>query len=443
MIGGFGRSGTPKYRADSLICQAAIHAGVISNNQGGCGVVSLLGSSDSFLSSYDHELQSYGFDASFPKAFTFLTNISNDCESADIRWQMLIVAVLYTSIFSLFVSSPSIFFYPIFLVLFLFISIISDPPDVPDYSTRFSILVSRLVPTSFIAFVYYKYTVSRTLKGLRCQVEKTLLWLGGAWIGALNNYTFKDIPIQRLTPHDLGQAGAIPALIIIILILLTIAFSQAYYLWLEHRFRTYLALYGGFVSILLLGVAIPTHHVRIHHYLLAMIFLPGTSMQTRPSLFYQGLLIGLLLNGIARWGFAPLLETSEMLFAGLPELRPLPIVTSALASNLSRIAFSWSWPPTGYNGVSMLVNDVERYRWYIDNENTTFSWPSADVRLQKEYIRFAYIHSHAPNLEYTKAGIWDIDYTWSGIPTTSTGAFSLSITRDKMLKQLSASMFYT
>jgi hypothetical protein len=31
------------YRADSFICSAAIHAGVISDSQGGCGVVSLIG----------------------------------------------------------------------------------------------------------------------------------------------------------------------------------------------------------------------------------------------------------------------------------------------------------------------------------------------------------------------------------------------------------------
>ena len=447
VIGGVGSNGIPIYRADSLICQAAIHAGVVSNNQGGCSVVSLIGASDSFLPSYHHEIQSYGFNTSFPKAFTFLTNIPNDCDSADIRWQMLIIAVLYTSIFSLFVSSPSVFFYPIFLVLFLFVSIISDPPDVPDYATRFSILVSRLVPTAFIAFVYYKYTISRTLTGLRCQVEKTILWLGGAWIGALNNYTFKDIPIQRLTPHDLGQAGAIPALITIILLLLAIAFGQAYFFWLEHRFRRYLALYTTFITILLLGVVLPTHHVRIHHYLLAMLFLPGTSLQTRPSLFYQGLLIGLFLNGIARWGFAPLLETSAMLFAGGPESTPLPLITSTLSPDLSSITFSWSSHPPApdYTGLSILINDIEKYKWFTDNpiNTTTFSYSRHETsKLETEYFRFAYIHARLTNREYTRAGVWDVNGSWSGIPGGDESRASTTVwTKNRILGQSSTSLF--
>ena len=418
VIGGSTNSSAkPIYRADSFICQAAIHAGVVSNTKGGCGVAKLTGSQSSFVASHRNGIQSIDFDAEFPKSYTFLSDLSSDCGVVDMRWPLLGVTVTFTTILSLFTSSPTVFFFSIFTMLFAHVGFVSDKPNIMDWSALSSLMIERFLPACFVAFVFYRYAVRRQLEGLTAQVEKTVLWLGGAWIGALNNYTFKDIPIQRLTPHDIrAQPGAVLALIIIVLLIFFIALGQIYYLRLERRFRRYLALYAGMGAFLLMCVALPTLNLRIHHYVLAMLLIPGTSMQTRPSLLYQGLLMGLFINGIARWGFDSLLQTSAALFLGGPQYSSLPNVTAVATPALPYIHFSWAWPPEGYDGLSMLVNDVERYRWYIGEGNNSFTWRAARHEpRQREFFRFAYMRA-SESTDYTKAGVWDANGTWVDIP---------------------------
>jgi hypothetical protein len=414
VIGGANDS-EPIYRADSFICQAAIHAGVVSNTKGGCGVVLLKGKQNSFVGSVKNGIESIGFDAEFPKSYSFLTDLSSDCGVVDMRWPLLGVTVTYTTILSLFVNSPAVFFFSIFTMLFIHVGFVSDPPNIMDYSSLASVIIERFLPAIFVAFVFYRYCIKRTLKGLTAQIEKTVLWLGGAWVGSLSNYTFKGIPIQRLTPHDIqAQPGAVLALVLIVLLIFFIALGQIYYLRLERRFRKYLAIYVGMGILLLIGVALPTLNLRIHHYILAMLLLPGTSIQTRPGLLYQGLLIGLFINGVARWGFDSVLQTSAALFGGGPQYSLLPNVTAM--TDLTKIHFSWDWPPQGYDGLSILVNDVERHRWYIGEGNNSFIWYGKD-RIQREFFRFAYMRASS-SADYTKAGIWEVNGTWTGIAST-------------------------
>jgi hypothetical protein len=268
-------------------------------------------------------------------------------------------------------------------------------------------------------FAVYKYCVKPQQQGLHAQVEKTILWLGGCWIGALNNYTFDKIPIQRLTPHDIKQQpGAVPALIIVVLTLFSIAIGQAWALRVEGRLPRYLGIYGIFVVTLLALVAVPKMNVRIHHYILGLLLVPGTAMQNRPSLLFQGILVGLFINGIARWGFDSILQTPDELRgdAQLGTLLPLilePIIHSNIGTMLKpNITFEWKLPfPKDYDGLSILVNDVERYRGYQDAGKESFTWVRHmdDV---PEYFRFAYM-SGSQRGDYTKAGVWRKDGGWT------------------------------
>lgn len=305
----------------------------------------------------------------------------------------------------------------------------------------------------FCAFVMYRFMgIRRSLSGLTAQIEKTVLWLGGCWVGALNNYTFGHIPLERLTAHDLKtQPGAIPSLAIVVSVLACIVISQVFYFRLEGRFRRYICLYALFVTCILLSLTIPGLNLRIHHYILALIFLPGTSMQTRPALLYQGILVGLFINGIARWGFDPVLQTTEDLRQDgpwnslLPQIyKPLIQLASSpttLAFATSNITFTWPPIPAPFDGMSVLVNDVERYRGYTDEGGigglwtpisiTTnsddddrndkgkdphavpnrFFWErQADLGLP-EYFRFGFLQD-SRGWDYTKAGIWTPDGEW-------------------------------
>lgn len=297
----------------------------------------------------------------------------------------------------------------------------SDPPSLSDYYTVVSLLAGRFLPAAFVGFVMYKYYIRRTLEGLDAQLEKTILWVGGCWVGALTNYTFAFIPISRLTPHDVNQQpGAKAALVLIVLILFSIALGQVWYLRLEGRLPRYLALYIFFGITLGLFVAIPGLNLRIHHYILALLLLPGTSMQTRPSLLYQGILVGFFINGIARWGFDSILQTPAALQGDgkLSSALPVIVTPSMTAEN---ITFTWDSPSIWSNengtfdGMSVLVNDVERYQGYQGYDAQSFTWERALDEELPYYFRFAFMQGSSAG-DYTKAGVWEVNGSWTEMP---------------------------
>ena len=412
------------YRGDSFICGSAIHAGFIKSEQGGCGVLRLTGDQHFFPSIKQNGIDSVGFESYFPHSFQFVEGTQSQCR--DLRWPLLAVSVFFTAMLSIFTTSPAVFFWSIFVGLFFQTGLASDPPNLTDYYSLISTALGRFLPAAFVMAIIYRYAVLYTLTGLTAQFEKTILWLGAAWVGALNNYTFDRIPIQRLTPHDIkAQPGAIPALISIVLIIFFIALGQAYAFRVEGRMPRYLGIYGLFVLGILLLLAVPGMNLRIHHYILAILLLPGTAFQNRPSLLYQGLLCGLFINGIARWGFDSILQTPGELLSDAPQDTLLPHI-SAPVIGASNITFTLGpIPPVdstkntpNYDGFSVLVNDVERFRGYADydtdgvwkNGSREWTWNRHDEALP-EYFRFAYMDGSGVG-DYTKAGAWLVNGTW-------------------------------
>lgn len=421
--------GSAIYRADSFICASAIHAGFISDAEGGCGVVSLVGEASHYPSSSAHGISSTAFPSSFPRSFSFIPGTQARCK--DLRWPLLGVSVTFTALLSLFTRSAPVFFFSIYTSLFFHVALASDPPNLANYYALISLALAKFLPSAFVMFVLYRYCVRQTLTNLTAQFEKTVLWLGAAWVGALNNYTFDRIPIQRLTPHDLHQPGAVPALIIIVLSIFFIALGQAWAIRIEGKMPQYLGVYGIFGFTLLMLLTVPHMNVRIHHYILALLLVPGTAMQNRPSLLYQGLLIGLFINGIARWGYDSILQTPADLLGKDGQLGGLlPTVLAPIVTATTDITFSWlPIPRDRYDGISVLVNDVERFRGYVgefgigafgdgeaDGNGTVeveqWTWQRRRADLgQPEFFRFGFMEGSTVG-DYTKAGVWQADGTW-------------------------------
>lgn len=440
----------PWWRGDSFICAAAIQAGVISNQYGGCGVLNIVGQRDSYGSIERNGIPSVDFNSTFPMSFEFDHERPSRGICQDPRWNLLGLSIFFTVLFGLFTSSPGWFFVPVFIITFFQVAMASDPPGFYDYARLTSTAMGRALPAGFIAAFIYRWSVRRTLLNLKAPVEKTVLWVGGLWVGALCNLTLSKIPIRRLHGADIRkQAGGLVALIIIILILVAIVLYQAWCFRKEGRLLRYLKLYSIITIGLLVLYAIPHENLRLHHYILALLLLPGTSIQTRPSLIYQGLLLGLFINGIARWDFAPILETSTALssrasidntltfhsahpnmglyfsFDNYGGANHMHIVTQAI--------------PPGFDGLSILVNDVERFRGFVDPElkgvmlpldnrtdvNLTagvpaFHWwrDNASVPVGKaEFVRIGLVRysGFGKPLGYgsfTRAGIWWDDGRW-------------------------------
>jgi hypothetical protein len=444
-----GGGGSSPYRGDSFLCGAAIHAGVIDDTTGGCGVATLVGEYYQYFSSSQHKIDSIAFDSHFPLSFTVTTDPTLHCTAPDPRWTVsLPLSLLFTTLLSLFTTSPSLFFFTTFLGTFAHVSLLSDPPALSTPSTTHLLpsLVShsltRLLPALTTATLLYHTTIRRTLpaaaqSAAQLSLTKTLLWLLPCWTGALSNRTLEPlIPIARLTPGDLtAQPGAVTALVVLVLLVLAIAALQVRTLYLEGRLPGYLRLYAAFGVGLGLLAALPGLRLRVHHYILAMILLPGTGTRTGVGMVGQGLLVGLFVNGVARWGFDGVVQTVGGLrgdggFGGAV----LPGVVAPLVERLGsgegmRISFMWralvgdalgravAVEGLVVEGISVLVNDVERYRgWFAERplEEQVFAWTRrVGGVVADEYFRFGFVTGGGRALDYTEAGTWFVNGTWS------------------------------
>ncbi|CAI6341764.1 unnamed protein product [Periconia digitata] len=411
------------YRGDSFICGAAVHSGALQDSRGGCGVLSLVGERNEYDGVDRNGLTSVGFNSSFPLSFDFdrSAQVERDAgKCTDPRWDLLILSIIFSVAFSLFTTHPATFFGPIFVIAYWQVAMASDPQPYNDYPSLASDALANFLPAAFIAVIIYQISVRKSLLHLTAQYEKTILWVGGLWVGALNNLTLDHIPISRLTPHDLNQQpGAMTALVIIILVLVAIVLYQAWCFRSEGRLPRYLGLYLILALCLVILLGVPSLSLRIHHYILALLLLPGTALQTRPSLLFQGLLVGLFINGIARWGFASILQTAGALRGDAQLGSELVSILPPNITNATSIAFAWKGLARGYEGVSVLVNDVERFRGFRDDGQNNFTWAKR-VQDRPEYFRFGFV-SYAPfggvaYSDFTRAGIWWPNGTWSDIP---------------------------
>jgi hypothetical protein len=142
-------------------------------------------------------------------------------------------------------------------------------------------------------------------------IEATILYLGPFWVTVLANLTTEKIPIDRLTAQDITQQrGGLVSFIIIILVLLVIVINQVRVIrktgWLPYYLGWYTL--GGLVTLVF--ALLPTLNLRIHHYIIGIVLMPGTAFPTRLSAIYQGFLLGLFLNGTAAFGFASMFQTA-------------------------------------------------------------------------------------------------------------------------------------
>ncbi|WEW56165.1 hypothetical protein PRK78_001600 [Emydomyces testavorans] len=449
------------YRADSFVCQAAIHAGVISDSTGGCGVVELTGASHGYYSSSAHGFTSAGFPSTFPKSFRFLSlpGSQSDCPR-DLRWPLFAITATTIVLISIFTTSPAVFFFSTFFILMAHVGMVSDPPNISQAQELLSLLFARLLPASFIAYVLYLYCALPLLEPLTSppvyQLSKTILYLAPAFIGALNNYTFATwIPIQRLTPHDLqNQPGAPLALVIVLTMVVLVVLCQTWYIRVGGLLPRYLKIYGTMGICVLILLVLPGFRLRIHHYILAMLLMPGTGFPTRTSLIFQGLLLGLFVNGVARWGFASIIQTPSAL-GELPDPggnngwwgATSPNITSSSASvslpsdskyrGNGNITFHL-WEPVRMealqvDGISVLINDVERWRGYLDEDrNGVFTWHrrghlgldiseshDEDEAPEDLFFRFAFLRGSTAG-KYGGVGVWNSDGLWTPPPPPRT-----------------------
>ncbi|KAK6458619.1 uncharacterized protein RJT20DRAFT_123651 [Scheffersomyces xylosifermentans] len=381
------------YRADSYPCGAGVHAGVISPFFGGCARVSYKSKEqNSFNSTKGHygvsdsiEFLSF-FKSSyfFKKLASGVTDDGSFTHCYDPRLLILVVNIIL-GIPVVYLGSGAVAYWTISIVGFWTICMATDPPvtvdatDPEDFANLISIGLERFLPTCCILYVLWHCSAKRTLSepplesGAKASpLSRLIYWYPLFWLGVLNNMTFDRLPVDRLTLHDLKeQSGALLAVGSIISTILICAFIQAYKIWLSGRFRKYLTIYGGFIIGLVLVSHLPGLTLRIHHYILAMLLIPGCATRGRTALLFQGILSGLFLSGVSRWGLAAIAETVTSLKRDDPQGKVFPPEISSY--DVGTGSLSWKGLSEEflspiqykmyekYSSISVLVNDIERY----------------------------------------------------------------------------------
>ncbi|KAI5951777.1 hypothetical protein KGF54_004852 [Candida jiufengensis] len=378
---------TNPYRADSYPCGAAVHAGIVSPIWGGCARMSYKSGNQPFFNSTKGHYgvdNSINFNSFFKSSFFFKNLISSDdndqfIQCTDPRIIILIINILL-GIPIVYLASGAITFWVTNIVGFWTICLATDPPvnvdatDPQDFAYLISIGLERFLPTCSILYILWHFSTKRTLSEPTSPNEKVsylsrlFLFYPLFWLGVLNNVTFDRLPVDRLTISDLKeQSGAMLAVSGIIITITTCAFIQAYKIWLSGRFQKYLLIYSIFVIGLIFLAGIPGLTLRVHHYILAMLLIPGCATRGRTALMFQGILLGLFLSGASRWGLAAIAETITSLKRDDPKgsLIP-PIITDY---NSSTGSLNWQNIPTNitkvstnyekYSSISILINDIE------------------------------------------------------------------------------------
>ena len=365
------------FRADSFPCAAAVHYGIVSPFRGGCARVSFKGYRSTFPPSegnYNTGL-SVAFDSFFPESFSVsaLTDgIVNGC--MDPRVPVVIlnillgapVTFLFEAVYGYWINTMVVYWT---LVLAL------DPPilvDAHDQVTAYALLsvgVQRLLPLCFVLYVLWECSAKRTL-GQSSPLLRLLLWYPLLWLGVMNNVTFDRLPTDRLNIEDLKrQPGAITAVSCILGTIVVCGLIQAYSLWKSGRFRRYFKLYMCIIVGCTFGALIPGLTLRLHHYILGIMLIPGCATRGASAYLFQGILLGLVLSGVARWDFASIHETNVSLLRGGAgaALKPPKFVFNESTPHI----LSWYLPKnvtdvstdlTGkIDGYSLLLNDFEVY----------------------------------------------------------------------------------
>lgn len=389
------------YRADLFPCGAGVHAGVILPFFGGCARVSYSsGSKSSFRATKGHYgvSDSIEFNSFFPFSYYFRSLLEPVSLCYDPRLPILMLNMVL-GIPVVFFGSGAAFYWIMAIVGYWTISLATDPPVVVNPQDAESlyelILVSmeRFLPTCFVLYCLWKVSVRRTfLKNeplpqgssvLEDDLEdetfateiysreapsyspmtRLLLWYPFFWLGVLNNITFDRLPVDRLTWHDLQeQSGALLTVAIVGLCVVICIVAQAYYVWLLGQFNRLLLVYVLMFTALFALSSILGLTLRVHHYIFAMMFIPGCATRGRTAYVFQGLLLGLFLSGTARWGFASIVETNLSLLRG----EPLGKIYAPLILGFNDGVILWNdTKPSSelakYSDLSLLVNDVERY----------------------------------------------------------------------------------
>ncbi|KAK3896927.1 hypothetical protein C8A05DRAFT_39529 [Staphylotrichum tortipilum] len=351
------------------------------------------------------------------------------CTSPDPRgsYMTLAMSVGFTVLLALGTTAPAVVFVATTVAASVHVAMVADPPDLSVESSAALLpalvanAVAVLLPTLLAAGLLYKTGLARTLSvEATAAVEKTLFWLVPFWVSV-------GIPLPLRSGSATINLAATVLTAVAVAALVTV---QTRTLYREGRLVGYLAFYAaaaGVVGVLALlvllsgGLALQREGWVV---LVAGLLLPLTGTQTRVGMVGQGVLMGVFVGAMARGGgVAGLFEMvvvreQEVVFPTVlpPVIEWLGKVGDLAGGMRVRFKFLEAQKGVGVEGISVLVNDVERYRGWVAEralEEQVFAWTRAKGIVGDEYFRFGFLREGGQVLGYSEAGTWFGNGSWS------------------------------
>ncbi|QRW05003.1 LCCL domain protein [Ceratobasidium sp. AG-Ba] len=243
-------------------------------------------------------------------------------------------------------------------------------------------------------------------------LERAVWYLAPFWAGVHFN-----IAIDRLVGSDLGRPGAVTALVIVVVVLAILIANQLRVIRRTGLLFRYISLYvvAGLVAAIL--ASLPSLTFRLHHYIAAIVLTPLTGFPTRLSAIYQAFLLGMFLQGVAKFGFDSILQTAAELRRDAPLGSSLPsFVTNSSAvipSSFGNATIAWNaisaelTNSEGWNGFSLLVDDVQR----LAGQSLSYSLAELQTGIP-HFFRLAY-QRDGQSGDYTKSAVLFPNGTWT------------------------------
>lgn len=342
--------GTDAYRADSFPCAAGMQEGLVGSDWG--GVIGLRLRQGFTMGNDVH---------AFPASFQVFEVDKRYVWGPywDSRWLCIILHVLVVIVGAFVVESGALYYTLVTAMSFVVVGFSFDPALIVQRSNvsdsgwaLVSLVVGRLTFAGFLfkclwdwvfAYMFEEYhPVARAF--FVVSIVPTLCYNG----------TVDRLPVDRMLWSDISSMkGGIFTMSMLLLTLVVGTCIQAYTVWRAGWFTMALVRYVFGILVLTLISFIPHLNLRLHHWVIGILLLPGCKTRSQlTSYIFAGLLLGLVINGLSRWGFASIVESSTVIIRDKHTM-PAEITNIELAEGVVKAVGL----ETG-NGVRWWFNDV-------------------------------------------------------------------------------------
>ncbi|KAI9096144.1 hypothetical protein DFS34DRAFT_581656 [Phlyctochytrium arcticum] len=399
--------GNSNYRAESWLCPSAIHAGIVSSVWGGCAAVNVVGPSSNYESTSANGLTSLAFPSWFPKSYRLRAIPSSYC--TDFSWGILPIFIIFILLFPLLHPSRGGFIFALVTSGFWYIIFINIPNHSESWTS--GAWGNYLVALTY-TFVLWRLFVRHTVPSPSRFPLDLFLFYTIPFYFALHMETI-TAPLANfgLTSRAFRETTTLIVFVVAVPIVVTVCLVQLWFIRRHGVLGKYILGYGLAIIAYFLLPAILSLHVHLHHYILGIILLPLTRLQTRPGFLMQGFCLGLVIQGLGRWGPASPFDTSFQNLAGDEAVWiPRPAFAIDPVALRDNGTVSWRFQDAGsasttidtglpYDGYSVLVNDVEMYRGPVPTTALTQLLAETD-KTRPYYVRVALVSSGSA-LEYS------------------------------------------